>query len=447
MNSKQLIRYSCWLSLAALLVSSLPLAAQTSVFTYQGRLTFQGYSANGNYDLTFKLFDALENGSQIGNTLTNANLSVSNGLFTVTLDFGAGGFPGADRWLELGVRTNGSAGAFSALAPRQQLPAAPYAVTAAGFTGAVQGSQLSANVARLNGNQAFTGQNTFNSGNSFGGDGAGVTNLNAANLASGTVADARLSANVPKLNQANTFAAEVKATVGGVNFFMVPQGAVGLWSGSAANIPSGWALCNGANGTPDLRDKFVVGAGNTYAVNATGGAASHTHDTTIGTPTTSSSGAHTHTTATGSTGTGTTGSESAHTHSINPPSTTSGSSGAHTHGGGTLAFARGVDVTGSHSGGSYTFTIGSGAGSTYITPDAWTGATASNGAHTHSVDIASFNSAAGSAHSHSIPALSIPALGTDSQGAHTHSVSIGTLTSTSASSLPPYFALCYIMKL
>lgn len=62
----------------------------------------------------------------------------------------------------------------------------------------------------------------------------------------------------------------------------VPSGAIMLWSGSVASIPSGWYLCNGSNGTPDLRDRFVVGAGSTYAVAATGGSAnaivvSHTH--------------------------------------------------------------------------------------------------------------------------------------------------------------------------
>lgn len=62
-------------------------------------------------------------------------------------------------------------------------------------------------------------------------------------------------------------------------------GMIMLWSGSAASIPSGWLLCNGSSGTPDLRDKFVVGAGSTYAVGATGGSAdavvvSHTHTAT-----------------------------------------------------------------------------------------------------------------------------------------------------------------------
>ena len=49
-----------------------------------------------------------------------------------------------------------------------------------------------------------------------------------------------------------------------------------MWSGSVSNIPDGWALCNGSNGTPDLRNRFIVGAGSTYAVNDIGGEASHT---------------------------------------------------------------------------------------------------------------------------------------------------------------------------
>lgn len=51
-----------------------------------------------------------------------------------------------------------------------------------------------------------------------------------------------------------------------------PSGAIAMWSGSEASIPSGWLLCNGLNGTPDLRDRFVVGAGSHYVRNDTGGA-------------------------------------------------------------------------------------------------------------------------------------------------------------------------------
>lgn len=52
----------------------------------------------------------------------------------------------------------------------------------------------------------------------------------------------------------------------------IPAGAITLWSGAINAIPTGWALCNGANGTPDLRGRFVVGAGGSYAVGANGGA-------------------------------------------------------------------------------------------------------------------------------------------------------------------------------
>jgi len=66
-------------------------------------------------------------------------------------------------------------------------------------------------------------------------------------------------------------------------------GMIMLWSGSSATIPSGWLLCNGSNGTPDLRNRFVVGATSTYAVGATGGSAdaivvSHTHTATVTDP-------------------------------------------------------------------------------------------------------------------------------------------------------------------
>lgn len=65
----------------------------------------------------------------------------------------------------------------------------------------------------------------------------------------------------------------------------IPSGCIVMWSGSIATIPSGWYLCNGSNSTPDLRDRFIVGAGSTYAVADTGGSAnaivvSHTHTAT-----------------------------------------------------------------------------------------------------------------------------------------------------------------------
>lgn len=65
----------------------------------------------------------------------------------------------------------------------------------------------------------------------------------------------------------------------------LPSGMILLWSGSIGSIPAGYYLCDGSNGTPDLRNRFIVGAGSTYAVNATGGSAdaitvAHTHTAT-----------------------------------------------------------------------------------------------------------------------------------------------------------------------
>ena len=124
-------RYAALLTL--LLLSTLfyqpsTLHAQGTAFTYQGRLNSSGNPASGTYDLTFALFSVSSGAGQVGVTLTNTPVAVSNGLFTVTLDFGAN-FPGASRWLEIGVRTNGG-GAFTTLVPRQALTATPFAITA-----------------------------------------------------------------------------------------------------------------------------------------------------------------------------------------------------------------------------------------------------------------------------------------------------------------------------
>jgi hypothetical protein len=78
----------------------------------------------------------------------------------------------------------------------------------------------------------------------------------------------------------------------------IPAGGIFLWSGSIGSIPAGYVLCNGSNGTPDLRDRFVVGAGSTYAVDATGGSANAivvTHDHTLSASgTTAANGNHQH---------------------------------------------------------------------------------------------------------------------------------------------------------
>lgn len=92
------------------------------------------------------------------------------------------------------------------------------------------------------------------------------------------------------------------ATLGGVTLQQIlasgfPSGGIIMWSGAIANIPLGWALCDGTNDTPDLRNRFIVGAGDSYSVDDVGGSKdavniSHTHGHSLGT---ASAGYHTHT--------------------------------------------------------------------------------------------------------------------------------------------------------
>jgi hypothetical protein len=149
----------------------------------------------------------------------------------------------------------------------------------------------------------------------------------------------------------------------------VRVGCIIMWGGAVDNIPAGYALCNGLNGTPDLRDKFILGAGGAVTAGSTGGEASVTPSVTV-----ASDGAHTHNLS-GNSGSALAGVTL--TKTMDPP----------VAGGGTQIIVRNV--------------------------------TASETGHTH------------------------PTMGTaDSAGAHTH-----TATAESIDLLPPYYALCFIMRI
>lgn len=113
---------------SVLLLAALPLAAQTAqdtAFTYQGQLLQNNLPFTGAQNMTFTLFDAVTGGTQIG-TIPLANVPVTDGLFTVNLDFGGASFitPANDaRWLEIKVGT-------TTLSPRTKLENSPYALTA-----------------------------------------------------------------------------------------------------------------------------------------------------------------------------------------------------------------------------------------------------------------------------------------------------------------------------
>ena len=201
---------------------------------------------------------------------------------------------------------------------------------------------------------------------------------------------------------------------------VVPPGIITLWSGSTT--PTGWALCNGSNGTPDLRDRFVVGAGNSYSVGDTGGANSVTL-------TEAQLPSHSH--GDGSLATNTTGS---HYHSF---SDTSSSAGSHEHSGST-------NITGNHDHGysaiGYAYNAGNGIVQRSDTGDDKRGwSTTDNGYHSHSLSINSNGS-----HTHTVSGNT----GTTGNHSHTISGSTGSTGSDTAhENRPPYYALAYIMKI
>jgi microcystin-dependent protein len=220
-----------------------------SRLTYQGFLVGSdgvalGNTAPKNYDVIFTIFNS-EVGSGPANKLwaEQQTVTVDKGYFNVLLGEGAAvpgvahsdlselfkGADASDRFVGTTVKGIGANGSNVDITPRLRLLSSPY-------------SLLSRSALKLVGN---TG----------------------ADLVSATDNQVTVAGN---LNVTGTF------TAGGA----IPIGGIIMWSGSVTNIPAGWALCNGqtVNGraTPDLRDRFVVGAGSTYAAGATGGNASIT---------------------------------------------------------------------------------------------------------------------------------------------------------------------------
>ncbi len=189
--------------LVATVVSSLlfPLSrtalAQGTAFTYQGSLGANGNAANGTYDFQFSLYATSNSATVLAGPLTLTGVGVTNGLFTTTVDFGAGVFAANSDWLAIAVRTNG-ASTFTALSPRQPVTSAPYAIYAANATSAV-----TANTA----NSATTATTA-----------ATATSVPAGNISSGTLADARLSSNVALRSGGNAFTGNQSVTGGSVGF-------------------------------------------------------------------------------------------------------------------------------------------------------------------------------------------------------------------------------------
>ena len=212
--------------------------AQGTAFTYQGRLNDGGVPANGTYDLLLTIYD-LPTGPGAFANQTNSAVAISNGLFTVTLDFGPGIFTGPERWLEIAVRTNGG-GAFANLAPRQKITATPYAIAAGNVTGSVLASQLSGSISPAN-----ISAGTITS-----------TMLAAGSVTTSNLADGAVS--LAKLNTVSTLAVSsviANPTPAIDDYFGISLAAVGA---DKVVINSYW------------ENPGIVGAGAVYLFNANG---------------------------------------------------------------------------------------------------------------------------------------------------------------------------------
>jgi hypothetical protein len=166
----------------ALFASGIVAAPLGTAFTYQGRLAVGTNVATGKYDFSFNLYDSVSGGSPVVAGQTNAAVAVSNGFFTVTMDFGSSAFIGNARWLEIGVRTNGGL-SFTPLNPRQELTPTPYAIASSTLSGTLPTTQLRGTIPAAQLGGVYSSQVTFNNlNNSFMGNGTALSGVNAATL-------------------------------------------------------------------------------------------------------------------------------------------------------------------------------------------------------------------------------------------------------------------------
>lgn len=270
---------------AALLLLAMAARAQTTAFSYQGRLNNGTNPATGVFDFRFQIYNASSN--VVAVPLTNAPTGVTNGLFIVALDFGGNVFDGTARTLEIAVRAFGDTNAYSVLSPRQPILSVPYAIQSlnasnavtltaplqgTNITGTIPDTKLSANVALLNGNQTFIGANLFNGpvtatnpanvfAGAFSGNGIGLTSLSTTNLI-GTLPDARLSANVALLNGNQTFTG-ANVFTGAVTASNAANVFTGAYSGSGhglTNVPGAffWVTVSGTSAAASPNVGFIV---------------------------------------------------------------------------------------------------------------------------------------------------------------------------------------------
>ncbi len=181
-----------------LCLSAICASAQTTEFTYQGKLLDGSLAPTANYDFAFRLFKNPAGGAQLGPTVKRLSQPVVNGIFTVSLDFGAE-FDGGARYIEISVDVTGGTGA-TTLSPRQPITSAPYAMRSTDSN-----SADSLNCTSCVNNTQIVSLSGSKLTGTISGDGSGLTNLNGNNISTGSVTVNQLSPDLidgPQRNQA-----------------------------------------------------------------------------------------------------------------------------------------------------------------------------------------------------------------------------------------------------
>ena len=281
---RKIINTILLITIHCLLTTAVYGAAANYKVKYQGFLKSGNVPVNGPKGFIFRVRDGSGGAVQWESTCTD--ITVSTGIFRATFGetnvaaWDAIDWQNINAYLEIEIGDSGACGNSSSMTPQEKLLASPYSLLSSSSTALMKNS-----------------------------DGKLVVGSDSV-------------------------------MVSGTRMFFISSGTIALWSGSIATIPSGWALCDGTNSTPDLRDKFIVGAGTTsYAPGTTGGALTHTHTVPVHNHSVdvdaATSGGNSGT-RNGDNGHGTTVAENGHTHSCNPPATTTSDTSLTTNTGSSL---------------------------------------------------------------------------------------------------------------
>ena len=260
-------------SLLGVVPATAPAVPVGSSFSYQGRLVDAGNPANGPYDLRFTLFDAATGGTPVGTPATIEDVAVAQGLFTVSLDFGAAAFAADARWLEVAARPGASTGAFTTVGGRQALTPSPFAIRSetapwTGVTGKPPG--FADNV------DNDSGGTVTNVATGAGLTGGPITGSGTVSVATGGIVSGMIANGAVGLSQINT--AQVQARIGGT----CPAGSYLRGINADGSVVCEALLQPHVIKTVEDTGSTVVGTHTSIAISSQGTAIVAHHDLTTG---------------------------------------------------------------------------------------------------------------------------------------------------------------------